>query len=151
MLMNVLSRLVGAKSLELKVDNMEAYNFQPKNLLREVCLAVLNFADFDKFSYTISMDGFCEEGVPLLKAVNTVSKLGLVSGMQRDVLAALAERVVLECNKNKDIEALIADAPEGLTAVTQIHNLLPYILYPTLHYQSYPYLAYIHTFMHTKV
>lgn len=112
-LLNILSRLVGAKSLELKVDNMDAYNFQPKNLLREVCLAMLNFADFDKFCETVSMDGFCEEGQPLKKAVATVNKLGLVSPSECDRLAHLAESVIQKCQTNKDIEALLADAPDG--------------------------------------
>ena len=113
MLLNVLSRLVGAKSLELKVDNMDAYNFQPKHLLREVCLAMLNFADYDKFTYAVSVDGFCEEGAPLLKAVGVLSKFGLVSVSARATLAELAARVVRECSVNKDIDALIADAPDG--------------------------------------
>lgn len=92
---------------------MEAYNFQPKHLLREVCLALLNFASFEKFSYTLSMDGFCEDGVPLNKAVTTVTKLGLVSASQRDELALLASKVEAACRSNKDLDALIADAPEG--------------------------------------
>lgn len=112
-LLNILSRLVGVKSLELKVDNMEAYNFQPKNLLREVCLAMLNFADFEKFCVTVSMDGFCEDGLPLKKAVATVNKLGLVSPAECDRLANLAENVIQRCQTNKDIETVLADAPDG--------------------------------------
>jgi ubiquitin conjugation factor E4 B len=116
-LLNILSRLVGARSLELKVDNMEAYNFQPKHLLREVCLTMLNFSSpeiaFDKFCSSVSYDGFCEEGAPLLKAVNTISKLGLVSVGECDKLAGLAARVIQMCTLNKDVDALIADAPDG--------------------------------------
>lgn len=111
-LLNVLSRLVGTKSLELKVDNMEAYNFHPKNLLTEICLTVLNFAEYDKFAKAMSSDGFCEDGVPLRKAVNTVSKLGLVTALQKESLAKLADRVVEGCAKIKGMESLTADAPD---------------------------------------
>lgn len=36
MMLNVLSKIVGSKGLEIKVDNLESYNFNPKEILREV-------------------------------------------------------------------------------------------------------------------
>ena len=36
MVLNVLSKIVGQRGLEIKVDNMESYNFNPKIILQEV-------------------------------------------------------------------------------------------------------------------
>lgn len=43
MLLNVVRLLVGSKGLAVKVDNMESYNFQPKELLKEVCVILTHF------------------------------------------------------------------------------------------------------------
>jgi ubiquitin conjugation factor E4 B len=37
MLLHVLTKLVGSKGLELKVDNPEQYDFKPKEMLRDLC------------------------------------------------------------------------------------------------------------------
>lgn len=36
MLLNVLGKLVGPKALDIKVENMDSYNFKPKGMLTEV-------------------------------------------------------------------------------------------------------------------
>lgn len=60
MLLNVLNRLVGSKSLELKVENMESYNFQPKAMLKDMCSALANFSSYPIFHERIVKDGFFE-------------------------------------------------------------------------------------------
>jgi len=45
MLLHVMTKLVGAKGLELKVDNPESYNFRPKEMLRDLCLIFASFSN----------------------------------------------------------------------------------------------------------
>ena len=49
MLLNVIAHLVGKKSMEIKVDNMESYGFDPKRMLQEVCQAIVHFAGFEVY------------------------------------------------------------------------------------------------------
>ena len=71
LLLNVLQKIVGSKSLDIKVDNMDKYNFQPKVVLAEVSKAMVHFFDDDKFCAAVAEDAFYKEGVPLRKAINT--------------------------------------------------------------------------------
>merc|ERR1719399_827570 len=100
MLLNILNRLVGPKSLEIKVENVEQYNFQPKELLQDVCMCLLHFADQPSFHEAIAKDGFYEGGVPLRKAIATVNKMVL----NRSVSAISVEHVA----SLKDLEAEVA-------------------------------------------
>ncbi len=82
MLSNILNRLVGSKSLELKVENMENYNFEPKELLQNCLLSLLHFSDYPIFHEQVAKDGFYEDGVPLRKAIQTVSRLAQNKSIQ---------------------------------------------------------------------
>ena len=40
---------IGSKGLEIKVDNPESYNFRPKEMLREICATMSQFANEPSF------------------------------------------------------------------------------------------------------
>mmetsp|Transcript_8658 Transcript_8658/g.8588 ORF Transcript_8658/g.8588 Transcript_8658/m.8588 type:complete len:560 (-) Transcript_8658:67-1746(-) len=112
MLLNVLSKLDGSKGMEIKVENMDKYNFNPRAMLSEVCQSMAHFVDFEAFWSAIANDGFYEDGKPLKSALNTVSKLGLISGEQARILQILVEHVNGLKGSIQDMEALTAAAPE---------------------------------------
>merc|ERR1712232_160204 len=49
MLMHVLTKLIGSKGLELKVDNMESLEFRPKEMLKDVCEILAIFSSSNNF------------------------------------------------------------------------------------------------------
>ena len=59
MLLSVLNKIIGPKSLEIKVDNIHSYNFDPKAVLVEVCQAVSkNFTYYIIFIVTVVIISF---------------------------------------------------------------------------------------------
>lgn len=92
-LLNVLQRIVGTKSLEIKVDNMESYNFQPKVYLCEVCSAMAHFHDSEPFWNAVANDSFYNNGGPIRKAISTVARLNLVESEDIRRLEVLYENV----------------------------------------------------------
>lgn len=92
-LLNVLQRLVGSKSLEIKVDNMESYNFQPKVYLCEICSAMAHFHDSEIFWQAAAKDSFYNDGGPIRQAISTVNRLHLVTPEEVSKLESLYENV----------------------------------------------------------
>ena len=112
MLLSVLSNLVGSKSLEIKVDNMESYNFQPKEMLSEVCHAMIHFSSFEKFWQAVAEDGFYENGRSLKKASNICARFGLLSNLQIEILQQFIHNVQNIRQSLLHVEKLIENAPE---------------------------------------
>lgn len=110
-LLNVLQRLVGNKSLELKVENMEAYSFQPREMLREVISAMVHFCDVEKFWTSVAQDSFFNDGIPLKKALGTVSRHNMVSVEEKTKMSQLVANVQSVRANVVNLEALAADAP----------------------------------------
>ena len=110
-LLNVLQRIVGAKSLEIKVDNMESYNFQPKVMLTEICLAMSHFTDSPPFWEAVAKDSFYDNGGPIRKALSTTTRLNLISPAELAQLHQLYEQVQKARVSFVDLDSLIEDAP----------------------------------------
>jgi len=110
-LLNVLLRLVGSKSLAIKVENMESYNFQPKVYLYEVCSAMAHFHDTPIFWTAVANDSFYNNGGPIRKAISTVRRLQLVAAEDFSKLEQLYENVQQARTNCVDMDAVIEDAP----------------------------------------
>lgn len=95
MLLSVLSKIVGSKSLEIKVDNMESYKFDPKAILKDVCQAITHFESFPAFSDMLAQDGFYEDGVPLRKAIAAVEKTQVLTALEMTQLKEMYEKSLL--------------------------------------------------------
>eukprot|EP01031_Cornospumella_fuschlensis_P026243 gene26243-31702_t len=110
-LLNVLQRIVGAKSLEIKVDNMESYHFDPRTMLREIAQTMAHFCAEPKFWTAVAQDSFFSEGGPLRKAISTVTRLALVSATEVEQLRSLYDNVQ-KCRADVvDLNSLVEDAP----------------------------------------
>jgi ubiquitin conjugation factor E4 B len=111
MLLNVVAKLSGPKSLEIKVDNMESYNFEPKRMLSEVCSAMIHFADCEAFWRSMSQDGFFENGVPLSKAAAVLSKFNLLPPADVAAFEQMVSRAKDARSSYHNLEALADSAP----------------------------------------
>jgi ubiquitin conjugation factor E4 B len=115
MLLNVVRLLVGPKGLAIKVDNMESYNFNPKNLLKEICVIMTHFDSYDVFFSSLAADGFIVDSdgkILLSKALSTVQKLHLLTPLEVNKMTDVVNKVVAARANYKDIDALTDDAPE---------------------------------------
>lgn len=110
-LLNVLQRIVGQKSLEIKVDNIESYNFQPKTMLAEVVQAMSHFYDSEAFWKAVAEDSFYSDGSPIRKAISTVSRLGLVTPEIVQNMTFFYDQVQKTRTSLVDLESLVEDAP----------------------------------------
>ena len=110
-LLNVLQRLVGSKSLEIKVDNMEQYEFNPKVMLTEVCLAMVHFCDSPLFHESVAKDSFYFNGGPIHKAIVNVSRMSLLSPVELEQLKHLQICVQKARISYIDLDSLVDDAP----------------------------------------
>lgn len=110
-LLNVLQRIVGSKSLEIKVENMDQYNFDPKTMLFEVVTAMTHFFEEEQFARSVAQDSFYHDGAPLRKAIQTAARLNLLAATELAALSQLAQRASAVRSSLEDIEALVEDAP----------------------------------------
>eukprot|EP01038_Epipyxis_sp_PR26KG_P006656 gene6656-9137_t len=111
-LLNVLTRITGKKSLEIKVDNMESYRFQPKAMLKEICLTMIHFYDSNVFWKSVANDSFYNNGLPIRNAIQTsINQHDIISMNELQQLKELYERVQEARLSCVDIDSLVEDAP----------------------------------------
>lgn len=110
MLLHVLTKLVGSKGLELKVDNPEQYDFRPKEMLRDLCAIFSLFASSPKFQEECVKSG----GDPKLiqSAAKTCRRLNLLTGESLEAFEELPESVRAITQKVQAEESLFVGAPE---------------------------------------
>ena len=111
MLLYVLSKLVGAKGMELKVDNPENYNFRPKEMLRDLCFIFVIFANHDEFQSYFPKSGHYNREL-MDKTVRTCSKLNLLSPKDMESFASFPEKVESKLKVMEDDDAITSDAPD---------------------------------------
>ena len=112
LMLSVLSELSGKKSLQVKVENMESYHFDPKRMLQEVCLTTVHFVASESFQRAVPMSGYYEKGVPLRKSLDTCAKYGLIGADDKAALARFIEVVETAAASAQDREALLANPPD---------------------------------------
>lgn len=110
MLLHVLTKLVGSKGLDLKVDNPEQYDFRPKEMLRDLCAIFALFASANEFQIECAKSG-CDPEL-LGSAVKTCRRLNLLVGESMNAFESLPALVEKESKNVAQNEALLQDAPE---------------------------------------
>ena len=111
MLLHVVTKLVGSKGMDLKVDNPETYNFRPKEMLRDLCSILASFTDEKEFQVNCAKSGYYSSEL-LDKTVKTCTKLNLLTDVSMKVLNTLPIKVEAAARFIEDDEAILADAPE---------------------------------------
>jgi ubiquitin conjugation factor E4 B len=132
MLLHVLTKLVGSKGLDLKVDNPEQYDFRPKEMLRDLCAIFSLFADSYNFREECAKSG-CDPSL-LRSAVKTCRRLNLLEGESMDAFEKLPKEVEAAAERVAHDEELLVDAPdEFLDEILSTFMKDPVIL-PSGHY-----------------
>jgi len=130
MLLHVLTKLVGAKGMELKVDNPESYNFRPKEMLSDLCAIFSSYADLLVFQEHCAKSGYYTNDL-MTKAVKTCSKLGLLKDKSMEVFAALPDQVQIVSKTIESDEALTIDAPDEFLDPLMLTFMKDPVLLPT--------------------
>ena len=112
MVLNMMRNLVGSKSLEIKVNNMQEYGFDPKKMLKDVCLTTCNFSEFPEFCKEVVSNGYYESGSGIRKAIATVKKLNLLGQEEQNKLSQLLESVKIFELQTVSLSSLAESAPE---------------------------------------
>lgn len=132
MLLHVLTKLVGAKGLDLKVDNPEQYDFRPKEMLRDLC------AIFALFTSSISFQDECAKSgcdASLLRlAVKTCRRLTLLEGESMEAFASLPDAVEAANVRVAHDEELLVGAPEEFLDEILSTFMMDPIILPSGHY-----------------
>lgn len=110
MLIHALTKLVGSKGLDLKVDNPEQYDFRPKEMLRDLCAIFALFSSSKIFQQECAKSG-CDPDL-LRSAVKTCRRLNMLTGESMTAFELLPGLVESEYERVLEDEALKADAPE---------------------------------------
>jgi ubiquitin conjugation factor E4 B len=132
MLLHVLTKLVGSKGLELKVDNPEQYDFKPKEMLRDLCAIFSLFAPNHNFQVECAKSG-CDSNL-LRSAVKTCRRLNLLTGESMKCFETLPDAVEQASQNVAADEELLADAPdEFLDEILSTFMKEP-VLLPSGHY-----------------
>lgn len=104
-----LDALVGPKCLNLKVENMEKYRFEPKQLLRDIITIYLNLSDQPEFVRAMASEGRSYRKELFERAAAIATKRSLKSSTE-------VEQLLLFTTKVEETKLLI-DAEEDLGEV----------------------------------
>ena len=110
MLLHVMTKLVGSKGLDLKVENPEQYEFRPKEMLRDLCAVCALFTPFDTFQVECAKAAW--DPSLLETAVKTCKRLVLLTGESMQVFESLPGLVKVASASIEADESLLADAPD---------------------------------------
>jgi len=139
MLLHVMTKLVGSKGLELKVDNPEELEFKPKMMLRDLCYIFGLFAKAEVFQVECAKSG-CDPGL-LRQALKPVKKLNLLQGEQLEAFESFPALLEEVAKRVAEDEAILGDAPdEFLDEILSTFMKDPVIL-PSGHFVDRPTIA----------
>lgn len=110
MLLHVLTKLVGSRGLELKVDNPEELEFKPKIMLQDLCLIFSLFATAETFQVECAKSG-CDPTL-LQTSLKTAKRLNLLQGERLAAFETLPDLVTAALKKVAQDEALLEGAPD---------------------------------------
>ena len=130
MLLHVMTKLVGAKGLELKVDNPESYNFRPKEMLRDLCLIFASFSNAAEFQVECARSGYYNADL-VSKSVNTCRKLNLLPVDSMEQFAQLPTFIASAAIGVEDESALTQDAPDEFLDPLMFTLMKDPVLLPT--------------------
>ncbi|CAN0080528.1 unnamed protein product [Ascophyllum nodosum] len=130
MLLCVLKQLIGSKGLEIKVDNPESYNFRPKEMLREICATISQFANEPGFHKYLAMSGYYDKDL-LPKAMSTMRRLLLLPAPALSDMDRLCSAVVEARESYEASEASLGEIPDEFLDPVLFQLMRDPVLLPT--------------------
>ena len=112
MLLHVMTKLVGSKSVDIKVQNPEKYNFQPKVMLKDLTSIFCNFVGYDTFYSEVASSGYFKNSPRILeKCGTTCNKLAILSSSEIENFSEIVKQVNAK-DGDDDMDEITADAPD---------------------------------------
>lgn len=111
MLLHVLTKLVGSRGLDLKVENPESYNFRPKEMLQDLCVVFSSFAAANAFQMECAKSGYYTPEL-MNKSVKRCRELNLLVKESMELFDLLATKVEDASKITTSDEDLYQDAPD---------------------------------------
>jgi ubiquitin conjugation factor E4 B len=109
MLLSGLVQLVGSKGVEIKVNNPEAYEFRPRDMLSKICETTAHFSEFEAFQVAVSQTGYYNTHPDVLpNASKTARKLSFPADLVGK-LESLVQLVEKAATANKDEDEIMGD------------------------------------------
>lgn len=120
MLNDWLLHLVGPRSQELKVDDPEKYDFNPKQLLTQVCNVYLHLAVSPAFALAVAHDGRSYRPEIFTKAAAILERQILASADEIARFRSFAAAVREAASTESSMDEMLGDIPdEYLDPITQ--------------------------------
>ncbi|CAF3853159.1 unnamed protein product [Rotaria sp. Silwood1] len=128
MLNYFLQHLVGPKRLNLKVRDLNEYQFEPQKLVAKVTNIYLNFAQRDEFCAAVCNDGMSYNEHLFPQAVEVLERIRHPTE-RIDTFLKLGEHIKILLHNKKEDDAVYDDAPdEYLDPITSILMVDPVML-----------------------
>jgi ubiquitin conjugation factor E4 B len=107
-----LETMVGKKSANLKVDNMQEYNFNPGALLADIMTVFNNLSAKDNFVHAIARDQRSYKPENFTKAVNIMKRKALKSPEELETWLALGKKVAEARAAEEEEEQDLGEPPD---------------------------------------
>ena len=107
-----LDAMVGPKSNNLKVENLQEYNFNPKALLSEIVDVYLNLGEKDNFVLAVARDGRSYKPDNFTSAGNVMRKFILKAPEELNHWGRLIERFAKAKQEDEAAESDLGEIPE---------------------------------------
>ena len=124
-----LDTMVGPKSGNLKVENLQEYNFNPRVLLGEIVDVYLNLKDKENFILAVARDGRSYKPQNFEKATKILMKWGLKSSDELNAWTRLGEKFKLAKEADDQTEEDLGEIPEDFLGTLRPCSLSPLRIY----------------------
>jgi ubiquitin conjugation factor E4 B len=107
-----LDAMVGPKSSNLKVTNLQEYGFNPRGLLSEIFDVYINLTDKENFVNAVARDGRSYKPQNFTKAADILRKFGLKPEEELDKWEVLEKRIKAAKAADEQTEEDLGDIPD---------------------------------------
>ena len=107
-----LDAMVGPKSTNLRVENLEQYNFNPRVLLSELIDVYLNLMDKESFIMAVARDGRCYKPENFVNAAGIVRKHALKSSDDLEKWEKLQQKFKAAKEADEQAEEDLGEIPD---------------------------------------
>ncbi|CAL4064415.1 unnamed protein product [Meganyctiphanes norvegica] len=129
MLNYFLAHLVGPKRRDLKVNDMDKYEFRPSEMVKDICTIYTHLGSDDAFCLAISQDGRSYSAKLFQQAHDVLCRVG-GGGLAGDILE-LQGKVEAASQANQEVEDLATEAPEEFLDPIMSHLMTDPVTLPS--------------------
>jgi ubiquitin conjugation factor E4 B len=118
-----LDAMVGPKSANLKVDNLQEYHFEPRTLLAEIVEVYINLAHKDSFILAVARDGRSYKPANFEKSNTILKKYRLKSPDKIQKWEALQKKFKAAKEADEAEEEDLGEIPDEFLGIPSLHHI----------------------------